>query len=303
MRTVAAGPVRPFRWDLARPDQLGSLLDDAPAPDLWFADALVECAAKVVARSGGGDLVFVGRSADSLFDLLTGLFTGTGLEDRLHLFPFSRRSSWYRLPAPEVARARAMLAASGVTPATLTARRPVAFVDLVYEGWTFQNVYALVRDWAVDERAQWDVVRRKLRFTGITMRERPSPDTVRWAQDAEWPRELRPSAIRSVAVDRDFWYYLGNNQPKLTRSYVIGERRSAVTGPRHDERARAALAEAVAVVAYGRSAKARRAFVRALGREPAVAEPWLRDLMVRVSGTRKAGSRRQARGSRTRCLP
>lgn len=68
----------PFRWDLVTPAQLGSLLADRPEPDLWFRDALVECAGKVLARCGGGDLVFVGRSLDSMFDLLGGALGHTG---------------------------------------------------------------------------------------------------------------------------------------------------------------------------------------------------------------------------------
>jgi hypothetical protein len=63
---------QPFRWDLVTPDQLGSLLVGTAAPDLWFLDDLVACAGKVLARSGNGDLIFVGRSLDSMFDLLGG---------------------------------------------------------------------------------------------------------------------------------------------------------------------------------------------------------------------------------------
>jgi hypothetical protein len=54
---------RPFRWDLVRPDQLGTLIDGIAKPDLWFLDELAESAAKVVARCADGDLYFVGRYA------------------------------------------------------------------------------------------------------------------------------------------------------------------------------------------------------------------------------------------------
>ncbi|MDQ7904166.1 hypothetical protein RB614_06470 [Phytohabitans sp. ZYX-F-186] len=67
----------PFRWDLVTPDQLGSLLRGTSPPDLWFLDDLVACTGKVLARSGNGDLVFVGRSLDSMFDLLGGALAGS----------------------------------------------------------------------------------------------------------------------------------------------------------------------------------------------------------------------------------
>ena len=295
MATVAADRIRPFRWDLTRPDQLGTLLEGSPSPDLWFRDALAQCAARVLARSGGGDLVFVGRSGDSLYDLLTGVLDGAGYEGRLHRFPFSCRWGWERLAPGDVARARDVLAASGVTPATLTTRRPVAFVDLVCSGGTFGSVYALVRRWADEERVQWDVARRKLRFTGVTSRERPDPRTWRWEQHAPWTRELRPGAVRNVSLDDDVWSYLGEDQCKLTPRFAV-DTRDDLRGPRHDDESRAALAEALAIVAYGRSAAGRRAFVRALVREPTLADPWLRTLVPRITHPR-AARRRDARAT------
>jgi hypothetical protein len=47
-------PVQPFRWDLVRHDQLGTLLDGTGKPDLWFLDELVPCAASVLARCDDG---------------------------------------------------------------------------------------------------------------------------------------------------------------------------------------------------------------------------------------------------------
>jgi hypothetical protein len=54
-------------------------------------------------------------------------------------------------------------------------------------------------------------------------------------------------------------------------------------GPDRDERTRQALAEAVALVAYGRSRTGRQALVRAIGREPALAQPWLRTLVTNLN--------------------
>ncbi|MFI6826045.1 hypothetical protein ACIBG5_02990 [Kribbella sp. NPDC050241] len=108
-------PNRPFRWDLVRPDQLGSLLDDVGEPSLFFLDDLIECAARVLAQCADGELYFV---------------------------------------------------------------------DLVFEGSTFGNLYAVLRRWIDDDRAQWDVIRRPLRFIGSTARTKTSPNTWRWQQHA-----------------------------------------------------------------------------------------------------------------------
>jgi hypothetical protein len=91
----AAEESLPFRWDLMAPDQLGSLLAGTASPDLWFLDELVACAGKVLGRSGNGDLVFVGRSLDSMFDLLSGVIAATHGQRRIHRLPrsFQRRES------------------------------------------------------------------------------------------------------------------------------------------------------------------------------------------------------------------
>jgi hypothetical protein len=82
-------PPRPHRWDLLRPDQLGTLLHGVAEPNLWYLDELTDCAGKVVARSGDADLRFVGRSADSVFDLLGGALASTSWSGRLGQLPLS----------------------------------------------------------------------------------------------------------------------------------------------------------------------------------------------------------------------
>ena len=284
MDVIAPGANRPFRGDLVTPDQLGSLLDGCNTPKLWFLDELVVCAARVLARGGGGQLHFVGRSADSVFDLLSGALAGTSWAGRLHRLPFSFRDDTDGLSSFEISRARANFTASGLDPTSLAhGRGPVAFVDLVAEGFTFTNLYRLLRPWVEQERAQWDVIRRKLHFVGITIRRETSPKTWRWHQDSEWTRDLPASAIRNISLDSTVWYYLGNSQTKLTRSFGPSRWTSVeADGPRHDDMTRDALAEAVALVTYGRTTAARAALVGAMAADPSFSQAWLRNLAIEM---------------------
>lgn len=270
----------PYRWDLTAPDQLGSLLHALPKPKLWFLDELTDCAAKVVARSGGGDMYFVGRSGDSVFDLLSGAAAETTWRDRLHQLPLSLAWDSTPLSPEEVTTLRTHLSAAGIAPAALArARRPVAFVDLVYAGRTFRRLYQAIRHWVDDDREAWSVVRTKLRFVGITERTRTSPKTWRWQQHAVWTSEIPARAVVNVSVSGSLWDYLGNVQDKLTSPFP---RRHWTTAsrPQHDDRTRAALREAVALVEQGRSRETKDALVRVLVREPAMAQRWLRGLVV-----------------------
>jgi len=269
----------PFRWDLVTPDQIGSLLAELESPDLWFAEELTVAAAKVAARSGGGDLYFVGRSADSVFDLLGGAFDGTDHARRLHRLAFSGRYEIRR------ADARGVLEAAGITPFTLArSHRAVALVDLVHAGGRFENLFQTLRDWVADEREPWPVIRRKLHFVGLTKRQETSPKAWRWQQAADWPAQLPSSNVISVSISGQLWDYLGNQQTKLTRQFGP-EQWSAdeADGPGHDERTRQALAEAVALVALGQGRPVRSLLTRTMATEPAYAESWLRTLVRQLS--------------------
>jgi hypothetical protein len=273
-------PTRPFRWDLVRPDQLGSLLDGVEEPRLWFLDELVECAGRVLAQSAGGDLYFVGRSVDSLYDLLSGALAGTAWEERLHPLPLSLYGfDGQAFTSAELRQLRTNLNASGLAPVELMRGRPTVFVDLVYQGSTFGNLYAVLREWIDEEYAQWDVIRRQLRFVGITWRGKTSPNTWRWQQAAQWTAELPSAAIRNVSVAGTMSDYFGNAQAKTAKSF----RRTRwsdpeVTEPPRDEQSRSALAEAVRLVERAGTPEIRRRLADRLAREPTAGERWSREL-------------------------
>ncbi len=283
----------PFRWDLITPDQLGTLLSGVTDPNLWFLDDLVTCAGKVIARSGNGDLVFVGRSLDSMFDLLGGALAGRGDGRKLHRLPLSFQRpgvgaprQWRRraLTPAEQAQARRILAEIGVTPAGLARReRPVTFVDVVYRGSTFSDLYSLLRTWIDEERRPWPVIARKLRFVGVTSRTKTSPNTYRWQQHAPWTRQLPARAVLNVSLDPWVWSYFGDSQTKLTRSFRPEHWFAEAPELDRADRTRQALAEAAALVAYGRSRPGRHALARAIGREPALAQSWLRTLVTELN--------------------
>ncbi len=281
-------PNLPFRWDLPGGDRIGSLTEGID-PDPSHVDALAECAAKLLARSADGDLYFVGRSPDSVYDLLGGVLADTAHRTRLHRLPLSLYGLDGEGLAPdERAQLRANLTASGISPRTLAAReRPVVFADLVMHGSTFGNLHHHLREWIDDERVAWNVIRRRVRYLGITVRERTSPRTRRWQQHADWTSELPPSAVRNVSVEGFLWGYLGNTQPKTEDSF----RRTrwadpSVTRPRHDEKARRGLAEALSFHEHGRTRRIRSLVHRVLTGEPSFRDPWLRSLAhdLRASG-------------------
>lgn len=271
------------------------LPEGAQHAEPWFLDALVECAGRVLARSGGGDLVFVGRSLDSMFDLLGGALAEVGAEQRVLRLPLSfqrgapspsgRRWVVPELTPRQLVAARELLASVGASPALLArAGRPVTFVDVVSSGSTFTDLFGVLREWVEDAGAPWRTVRRRLRFVGVTRRGTTSPNAFRWQEEAPWTRELSGASVLNVSLDPEVWSWFGNWQDKLTRSYRPDRWTGAGEDPERGERTRQALAEAVALVSYGRSREGRRRIARAVAGEPALSQPWLRSLARRLNG-------------------
>ena len=262
----------PFRWDLVTPDQLGSLLEDVAEPDLWFLDDLVACAGKVLARGGDAQLVFVGRSLDSMFDLLSG-----AVPDRVTRLPLS----FAGFTQAHVPKAREVLTEHGITPWHL-ARQAVTFVDVVNKGGTFEELFSLLDNWIVDTHESWDVIRRRLRFVGVTVRGKTSPNTWRWQQHTDWTARLPARAVQNVSLPYGIWTYFGDAQTKLARSFRPATWYADAEGPDRGDKTRRALAEAVALVRHGRDRAGRQALARAVNGEPALGETWLRTLVTEL---------------------
>jgi hypothetical protein len=278
------GLIRPFRWDIRRRSQLGSLPEIEP-PEAYpeFEDDLLTCCARVLAFAGDSDLVFVGRSPQPLFDLLSGLVLDTSWCERLRLFNVSLR----QVEAPNEEQLRAIypyLAEVGLEPHALSRReRTVAIVDVVDWGETLETLLTIFRDWSDSVLAEWRAVARKIRIVGLTAQRHTSPNTWRWQQHAEWVARLRPYAIKNVSVPERFFIYLADEAPKTSDSFTPswwGDEEA--TKPAREHEAREALALAVRLFDLGRAKETRRRFARLLGNEPAMTESWFRSLILEL---------------------
>jgi hypothetical protein len=279
-------PIRPFRWNVARPSELGTL----PAkvlPELpdGFVDELLEIAAKVVVRAGNSDLVCVGRSPEHLFDLLAGLLDGTSWSDRLELLYASlwMTGSYEGLierHASEVQWLRKQLDSLRLGPVSIASRpRPVALVDLVSEGGTFEVLIRVLEAWCLELGRDWEPVRQKLRIVGLTKRTKTSPNTWRWQQHADWRRLLAANAIKNVSMSWPIYRAIGDTLPKTTRAFPPNRwGDETASEPERTDEARSALALAARLYGVGRMSAERRRFARLLLEGPGGKERWVRAL-------------------------
>jgi hypothetical protein len=197
-----------------------------------------------------------------------------------------------RWTAPERRRFREHLASVGLEPYALARRkRPIALVDVVYAGRSFGTLHRHLAAWIEESREPWAVIRRKLRYTGVTERGKSSPKHWRWQQDPDhaWVRTLPAGHVVNVSLDRGLWSVLADHQPKVTPSYPSWQWFDEnATRPVHHKDLGEALAVARALVEAGRGRAVRAELVRLMARDPGFAGREQRRLALALrSGLRK----------------
>jgi hypothetical protein len=133
---------------------------------------------------------------DQLGSLLDGV-EESDIPDRVTRLPLSLAG----FSEAHTPRAREVLTGHGITPSAL-AREAVTFVDVVSLGSTFSRLFTLFDNWIVETREPWGVLRRHLRFVGVTWATKTSPNTWRWQQHADWTGRL--PAVGRERLDAEF---------------------------------------------------------------------------------------------------
>ena len=282
-----------FRWNVARREQLGRLVDVEPpplpaklvdtTPDRGaFVDELRRCCAQVISAAGDSRLVFVGRSPESLYDYLAGAFAGTSWSDRLVMLNVSFLrcdGHWTGLePAPRAAVAE-QFRELGLDPLGIaSSRRPIALIDLICGGGTFESLTTLLTTWAgsidVDDRAVYD----RLRIVGITRYYPPRIAPTSW-KCMDWAKRFRSRALKGISVPDWFWTYLGDDQPKVSRSnpswcWADPTMSAPPREPAHAQAAR----DAAALYQHACTRAERDALAATLVDFPSIRHAWCREL-------------------------
>jgi hypothetical protein len=279
----------PFRWNITNQAHLGTLVKgDKAYVYAEFYDQILPCCSRVLSFADDSDLVFVGRSPESIFDHLSGLLFHTSWFDRLELLQFSMRfrdeSEIRQQDLLAVSAMRSYLQSLGLHPEGLATRfRPAAFVDLVASGDTFGRLITFLHTWSEEIDFDWNAVKRRIRLVGITGKTKTSPNTWRWQQHVSWKNLLAQGAIKNVSIPNEMWNYLGNLQEKLTRSYTPEQWvNPTASSPNHDDSHLRALRLAFELFELGKTQRRREDFALLMVKEPTMKEAWYRRLVQEI---------------------
>src|SRR5580704_17106085 len=116
-------------------------------------DRLLRCAANVLRAGDVSDFVFVGRSLESVYDLLSGVLSRTTWYDRVQLLQLSLRNhspeEFHQCCPDRAVSLWSYFRACQLTPQQIVERpRPVVFIDVVDRGSTFDSLSRLLRFWS-----------------------------------------------------------------------------------------------------------------------------------------------------------
>lgn len=286
----------PFRWDVRSRSTLGAVfpedwsLPGAVAVHPGFGDWLTRCCAHILARSEQGDLYFVGRSPENLYDHLCGLLADTSWAGRVHLLQFSAGAGVKHTSSAAIVSFRRYCGGLGLDPRAIAERgRPIVFVDLVCGGGTLGNLVRLLHSWARECGVPWRAVKPRLRIVALVNAswhsgtDRLSAND--WQETSDWvPRYLAPRAVHNIALPSDRWCFLGNDEAKVTPSYTPSRwgTEEAATRPAHWAERTLALPLAFGLYAYGKTRERRLLLARLLARDVAMKQVWCRQLVCEL---------------------
>ncbi len=205
-----------------------------PLPD-YQVDRLLRVGASAL-RHGDFDFVFVGRSLESLFDLLSGGLARTTWYDRLRMLQMSVRGFEHIAAIRKVIQERytrnvlqrfnekltsfaSYLDASQLLPHQILNRtRRVAFVDVVAKGTTYALLCDLLKYYC-GEATDWSAVKSRLHWIAVLPQRNGRKEDPWKPADSTWTDDFDQSQIHQVVMDTDLWFYLADEQFKSTVSY------------------------------------------------------------------------------------
>jgi hypothetical protein len=282
---------KPFRWSIAKREQLGSLANEPTRPpDAAFLDELRATAARVLAFADDADLAFIGRTPENFYDYLSGAFADTEKGPRLYLGQFSLR--WLEpgdtsaLSKESIAALRSYFEDEGVDPASIAnGERPLALVDMIADGGTMRNFVNILSLIARGQVVDWNAVQRRLKIVGLRGRTKNSPNTWRWQQQQDWLDLIPDTDIKNVSASYDFISYITGYQPKVTTSFHAGRWREPETGaPEVSPEQREALAHAAFLYDLGRKREERHALAALIAETRQMRQPATRALVLALRG-------------------
>lgn len=286
-------------WLEARDGALERLVARARSLEYYgFRDQLLEACAEVLARSGGAAVVFLGRSPENLYDLLSALFSATRRAPQMLLLPFSFRDGTSGITGSLSRSALDGIAAhlqqAGLDPGGILARPGgVVFVDCVCWGTTFGNLDELLSRLAIRSGLDTELVASRVRYLGLT---KASLGWTHWRDDEEsrGARFFREGRAAVVPVASRLWRHLADLAPKTMDSYTLEQWGQVPRLPALDERCAEAVRLAAELRRFGGSRDVRRGFAGMLTRRAGSERPWLRSVVVSLlksTQLRKGGVR------------
>ena len=189
-----------------------------------YSKNTVAIAAQTLALCRDGELFFIGRSAESVYDFLWGALDRLTWQSRLHLVVISTRNyeGYPALTAQQKKGIQTYLTHLGLHPKQIIQRkRRTCLVDFVYSGWTIDAFLLLMQEWTKECRLSLADMQSKIECIlfqqeGENREDLCNADFVNYYG---WGRR----SLHLVTVPHNFWYDATENVKKTLDSYTIND--------------------------------------------------------------------------------
>lgn len=231
-------------------------------------------------------MIFVGRSPENIFDYLSGILQGTSWDGKLDNLNISNRFKNIgeianKMPDSYKALKKHFEILELSPKQIIRSKHGVCYIDLVYEGFTFERLIQFLDRWCdeenLDKRAMW----KKICFLGITSRTKNSPNTWRWYQHADWLKNSVDTTAKSISVPPHMWSHMGDYQPKTSKTnYPEKWNDEEMLNPPREKKRLEALRTAYDIYQQGLTDK--NVFSKELAKLQEYKEPWLRNIALEL---------------------
>jgi hypothetical protein len=194
-----------------------------------YLDNIAKCSAYILNYCRDGELFFIGRSPENIYDFLCGAFDKFSTwRERLHYVIISMRgyTDYNSLTSEQSDAIKSYLTQCGLHPKDIIQRkRRTCLVDFIYSGGTLLDFTSFLKDWTKDERLSVKDMQYKIEFI-LMEKESHKLESIttdahcfvkEFVNDYGWGK----NSYHLISVPDNFWYNCAEYSSKSIESYTV----------------------------------------------------------------------------------
>ncbi len=248
---------------------------------------IIETSAKILNYCRDGDIFFIGRSPENIYDFLLGALDSPW-KDRLHLVLISMAGyeDYNSLSSMQKSSIQSYLTNCGLHPqAIISRKRRTCLVDFVCRATTIDNFLLFMGKWVLEEKLSLGDMQSKIE-TILIQKQSDFKSSNNELYDAHYINYYGwgKNSLHVFPVTDSFWLDCCDNLEKITLSYVVdawgdSEYIEAMNYPDHKGKEHAYVS-----YLYGQSKRGRKFLISHIIKQDSMRFLWFRSIISLLNG-------------------